>query len=195
MSHSGTSQARRADARQNVQKILDAAIICLSRNADASVSEIAQAAGVGRVTLYGHFPTRDALIEAALVRVIAEGEGVLASLDLAGDPRRALRVLIESSWLLIARASAVLVAAQMALPPGRIQQLHAGPAQRVDELVRRGQIEGAFRDDLPATWLTSVLHHLLKGAALDVANGLLEQTDAPRLISETVLAAYTRADI
>ncbi|MET8361299.1 TetR/AcrR family transcriptional regulator [Micromonospora sp. NPDC005171] len=194
MSHSGTSQARRADARQNVQKILDAAIACLSRNADASVSEIAQAAGVGRVTLYGHFPTRDALIEAALVRVISEGEAVLASLDLAGDPRRALRVLIESSWLLIARASAVLVAAQTALPPGRIHQLHAEPAQRVDELIRRGQTEGAFRDDLPATWLTSVLHHLLKGAALDVTNGLLEQADAPRLISETVLAAYTRAD-
>lgn len=73
MSRSGTSQARRADARQNVEKILDAAIASLSRNADASVSEIAQAAGVGRVTLYGHFPTRDALIEAALVRVISEG--------------------------------------------------------------------------------------------------------------------------
>ncbi|WP_238161386.1 TetR/AcrR family transcriptional regulator [Micromonospora endolithica] len=177
-----------------MEKILDAAITCLSRNADASVSEIAQAAGVGRVTLYGHFPTRDALIEAALVRVISEGEAVLESLDLAGDPRRALRVLIESSWLLIARASAVLVAAQTALPPGRIHQLHAEPAQRVDELIRRGQTEGAFRDDLPATWLTSVLHHLLKGAALDVANGLLEQADAPRLISETVLAAYTRGD-
>ncbi|RKN50320.1 TetR/AcrR family transcriptional regulator [Micromonospora endolithica] len=194
MSRSATSQDRRADARQNVEKILDAAITCLSRNADASVSEIAQAAGVGRVTLYGHFPTRDALIEAALVRVISEGEAVLESLDLAGDPRRALRVLIESSWLLIARASAVLVAAQTALPPGRIHQLHAEPAQRVDELIRRGQTEGAFRDDLPATWLTSVLHHLLKGAALDVANGLLEQADAPRLISETVLAAYTRGD-
>lgn len=194
MPRSGTSQDRRADARQNVEKILDAAITCLSRNADASVSEIAQAAGVGRVTLYGHFPTRDALIEAALVRVISEGEAVLESLDLAGDPRRALRVLIESSWLLIARASAVLVAAQTALPPGRIHQLHAEPAQRVDELIRRGQTEGAFRDDLPASWLTSVLHHLLKGAALDVANGLLEQADAPRLISETVLAAYTRGD-
>lgn len=194
MSRSGTSQARRADARQNVEKILDAAIASLSRNADASVSEIAQAAGVGRVTLYGHFPTRDALIEAALVRVISEGETVLASLDLSGDPRRALRVLIESSWLLIARASAVLAAAQAALPPGRVQQLHAEPAQRVDELIRRGQSEGAFRDDLPATWLTSVLHHLLKGAAVDVANGLVEQADAPRLISETVLAAYTRAN-
>lgn len=65
--------ARRADAQQNVAKILDAAVACLSRDAGASVSEIAKAAGVGRVTLYGHFPSREALVEAALTRALAEG--------------------------------------------------------------------------------------------------------------------------
>src|SRR5689334_21941579 len=119
MSHSGT---RRADARQNVDKILGAAVACLSRNADASVSEIAQAAGVGRVTLYGHFPSREALVEAAVMRVLSEGEKVLGGLDLTGDPREALNVLIRSSWLLLAQATAVLEAAQASLPPGRVQE-------------------------------------------------------------------------
>ena len=50
---------------------------------------------MGRVTLYGHFPSRDALVEAALTRVLAEGEELLAGLDLTGDPRDALRVLIR----------------------------------------------------------------------------------------------------
>jgi TetR/AcrR family transcriptional regulator, mexCD-oprJ operon repressor len=182
--------ARRADARRNVEKILEAAVACLSRNPDASVSEIAQAAGVGRVTLYGHFGSREALIEAALTRVLDEGDQVLAGVDLTGDPREALGVLIESGWLLMAQAGAVLDAARETLPPGRIQELHVKPARRVEDLIRRGQSEGVFRADLPASWLTSALHHLMKGAAVDVGSGRLESADAPRFISETVLAAY-----
>lgn len=189
MSHSA-KPTRRADARHNVERILEATVTCLTRNADASVSEIAQAAGVGRVTLYGHFPSREALIEAALTRVLSEGEKILGSLDLTGDAREALSVLIRSSWLLIAQSGAVLEAAQASLPPGRVQELHAKPAQRVDDLIRRGQAEGVFRADLPATWLASVLHHVMHGAAIDVAKGRLDQIDAPRFISETVLAAY-----
>jgi TetR/AcrR family transcriptional regulator, mexCD-oprJ operon repressor len=192
--HTAAKPTRRADARHNVEKILVAAVACLSRNAGASVSEIAQAAGVPRVTLYGHFPSRDALVEAALTRVLSEGDKVLGSLDLTGDPRDALSVLIGSSWLLIAQSTAILEAAQASLPPGRVQELHAKPAQRVDDLIRRGQAEGVFRDDLPANWLVSVLHNVMHGAAIDVAKGRLDPADAPRFISETILAAYERTD-
>ena len=184
-----TGTARRADARRNAEKILEAAIACLSRNPEASVSEIAQAAGVGRVTLYGHFASREALIQAALTRLLDEGDQVLATLDLSGDPREALRALIESGWLLTAQAGAVLEAARGTLPPSRIQELHAKPAQRVEDLIRRGQSEGVFRADLSASWLTSALHHLMKGAAVDVSRGRLDGADAPRFISETFLAA------
>ncbi|MEU0084680.1 TetR/AcrR family transcriptional regulator [Streptomyces sp. NPDC006274] len=189
MSRSVAKPARRSDAQQNVEKIIDAAVACLSRNPEASVSEIAQAAGVGRVTLYGHFPSRDVLIETALTGLIGRGEEVLAELDLAGDPREALRSLIGSSWLLIAQSSALLEAAQAALPPGRLRELHAKPEHRVGDLIGRGQAEGVFRQDLPASWLASVLHHVIKGAAEDVAKGRLDRADAPRLITETVLAA------
>ncbi|MER7443867.1 TetR/AcrR family transcriptional regulator [Micromonospora avicenniae] len=192
MSHPPAKPTRRADAEQNVAKILDAAVACLSRDAGASVSEIAKAAGVGRVTLYGHFPSREALVEAALRRALDEGDAVLQTLDLTGDPREALDALIKSSWLLVAQSTAVLEAAQETLPPGRVQELHAKPAQRVDDLIRRGQAEGAFRVDLPASWLTGVLHHVIHGAAIDVAKGRLNNADAARFIAETILAAYTK---
>ena len=125
MPHPGTRTGRRADAEQNTAKILDAAAACLCRSTTASMAEIAQAAGLGRVTVYGHFPSREALIEATLVRLLERGEAVLGSLDLTGDPRQALRTLVESSWRLIADADAVLQAAQSVLPPGRIRELHA----------------------------------------------------------------------
>jgi TetR/AcrR family transcriptional repressor of mexCD-oprJ operon len=194
MPHPGTRTARRADAEHNMAKILDAAAACLSRSTTASVGEIAQAAGVGRVTVYGHFPSREALIEATLGRLLEQGEAVLAGLDLTGDPRQALRILIESSWRLIADAGAVLEAAQSTLPPGRVRELHTRPARRAEELVRRGQSEGAFRTDLPPTWLVSVLYHVLKGAAADIGSGRLDPSDAPRFIVATVLAAYANPD-
>ena len=57
----------RADARRNRAKILKTAMLHFtSRGVGASLEEIAKAAGVGAGTLYRHFPSRDALLVAAL---------------------------------------------------------------------------------------------------------------------------------
>jgi AcrR family transcriptional regulator len=57
----------RADAQRNYEKILETArAIFRERGADASLDEIAKRAGVGPGTLYRHFPTRDALIDAVM---------------------------------------------------------------------------------------------------------------------------------
>src|SRR5687767_1584598 len=150
MAHSAARSTRRSDARANAEKIVRAAVICLGRNAEASMNDIAQHAGVGRVTLYAHFPSREALVEAALARLLAQGDEVLEAVDLTGDPRDGLRALMESGWLLIAQAASVFQAAQAVLAPGRVHELHAKPEQRVHGLIRRGQAEGVFRADIAA---------------------------------------------
>ena len=188
MAHSATSSGRRADARQNAEKIVQAAVTCLGRTAEASMNDIAQEAGVGRVTLYAHFPSREALVEAALTRLLTQGDEVLEAVDLSGDPRDGLRALMESGWLLLAQAASVLQAAQAVLPPGRVQELHAKPEQRVHDLIRRGQAEGVFRADIPADLLASVLHHILHGAAGDVTAGRLDTATAPHFVAEMALA-------
>jgi hypothetical protein len=113
---------------------------------------------------------------------------VLEAVDLGGDPRDGLRGLMESGWLLLAQATSVLQAAQASLPPGRVQELHAKPEQRVLDLIRRGLAEDTFRTDITADLLASVLHHILHGAAGDVATGRLDPADAPRLVAEMALA-------
>lgn len=183
--------AKRADARRNVAAILDAAVECLSQNADASVAEIAQTAGVGRVTLYGHFPSRAALVEAVLTRAIEEGHLSLDAVDLGGDPREALDRLVRSSWRLVYQFRTILVAAQATLPPGRIRDLHAGPAQRVEDLVARGQAEGVFRTDLPASWLVGTVHSVMHGAADEINAGRLDPDDAGAAISAILVSAFT----
>ncbi|WP_405143715.1 TetR/AcrR family transcriptional regulator [Sphaerisporangium sp. NBC_01403] len=56
----------RADARRNRDRLLEVAVRAFSQDGpDVTLDAIAKAAGVGIGTLYRHFPTREALIEAA----------------------------------------------------------------------------------------------------------------------------------
>lgn len=183
--------AKRADARRNIAAILEAAVTCLGRDPDASVAQIALEAGVGRVTLYGHFPSRAALVEAAVSHAIDVGDEVLEAVDLTGDARDALARLVRASWLTIVRIGSLTTAAAEVLTPERILQLHERPAARVERLVERGRADGAFRTDLPTSWLVGTLHRIVNGAAEEVDAGRLTAGDAAAAIVATTLAAFT----
>jgi AcrR family transcriptional regulator len=62
-------KALRADAQRNRDALLEAAIAAFTeRGTDTSLEDVAKRAGVGIGTLYRHFPTREALVEAAYRR-------------------------------------------------------------------------------------------------------------------------------
>lgn len=191
MTGTARQPAKRADAQRNILAILDAAALRLSRDPDTSVAEIAQQAGVGRVTLYGHFGNRAELIDAVVSRAVEEGDAALDALDMSGDPREALVRLVRESWLAITRIGALMTAASATLSPERMLALHARPASRVERLVERGREAGVFRTDLPASWLVGTLHRVMHGAADDIAAGHLEPARAADVIAATALAAFT----
>jgi AcrR family transcriptional regulator len=62
----------RADAQRNRDRLLDAAVHAFARDGvDTTLDAIARTAGVGIGTLYRHFPTREALVEAAYRKELA----------------------------------------------------------------------------------------------------------------------------
>jgi AcrR family transcriptional regulator len=74
------AKALRADAQRNRDALLEAAAAAFTeRGTDTSLEDVAKRAGVGIGTLYRHFPTREALVEAAYRR------GVEAMCDQAGE--------------------------------------------------------------------------------------------------------------
>lgn len=186
----GRSGNQRADAQRNRLAILTATPIALRKNPDASVAEIAAEAGVGRMTLYGHFKTRAELIEAAVMESLERGDSLLSQVSLEGEPTEALARLVESSWALVDQSLALLTAAQRELSAARIRELHEKAESRMRNLLDRGQREGAFRTDLPVQWLLTTAHVVMNAAAGEITAGRLEPEDAARFINGILRPAF-----
>ena len=187
------SPPRRADARRNIEAIVEAAERCLVRDPDASMSDIAAEAGLGRITIYGHFKTRAELVEIVVRRVLADANAILAGVDLRGDPRQALARLVTASWEVTARSGSLVVAAERALPPHVLRDAHAGELEdRVRRFIASAQRKRAFRSDLSTHWLVALFHATLHSAATEVHAGRLESDEVAEVVTTTLLAAYRR---
>ena len=86
------SRPRRADAQRNRERLLGVAVQAFSHDgADAPLEAIAREAGVGIGTLYRHFPTREALVEAAYRNELARLRDSTGELLASSVPDMALR--------------------------------------------------------------------------------------------------------
>lgn len=186
---SARPRAVRADAQRNIDAILRAAEECLAQDPETSVAEIARTAGVGRVTLYGHFPTRAALVEAVFAQVLTDSGQTLGTLDTGGDPTAALRRLVAASWRIVHRFSAILAAAERELPAEMVHNHHAEHLERISAVLERGRDTGAFRRDVPLPWLATVCMTLMHTAAREVDAGRLAEHDAEHTVVSTILGA------
>jgi AcrR family transcriptional regulator len=181
---------RRADAERNIAAILDAALVCFGERPTATMADIARAAGVGRVTLYAHFPSREQLVAAALDRAVAEVGAALEDSTLDDAPAdQALSTLIRSSWQVLDRHRMLFEAAQGSLDHERLRQHHDPAMARFDKLIARGQAEGHFRSDLPRGWLVTIIYSLLHAAAEEVNSGRMRPIDAADTLQATILPA------
>ena len=187
--HRPPDRGKRADALRNIEAIVDAATRLLAVNPDVNVNEIAKAAGVGRVTLYGHFDSRTSLVREVVQRAIHNTSEVLSTVDVEGDPREALGRLLEATWRLTHRYGAVVIAGSQALSPEDVRRAHDEPAARVLALLSRGRDAGEFRADVPIEWQVSVIQAILHGASAAVHRGEITVEEAPTLVRDTVIAA------
>jgi AcrR family transcriptional regulator len=181
------ARRRRADARRSIDAILSAARTVLGERPDASMEDIATAAGVTRQTVYAHFPSRDALVDALLHAVGAE---TVATIDAARldtvPPADALRQFLDIGWQLIRGNPHLLGPALIQNPPGSKDSHEAGTA-RLEQIIRRGQRTGDFDRALPAAWLTAAILGLVGTAAEQVAAGRLTTSRAAAMVLDSAL--------
>ena len=58
------------------------------------------------------------------------------------------------------------------------------------DLLARGQREGAFRSDLPVSWLLATAHVVMNAAAEEITAGRLEAEDAAHFINAVLQPAF-----
>jgi AcrR family transcriptional regulator len=141
----------RTDARRNRERILEVAKEAFTHfGADASLDDIAKQAGVGAGTLYRHFPTRDALIEAVYRSEVEKLAAAERKFTETMPPIGALR-----TWMMLFVDH---IAAKQIIAPA-LNSVVGGPSKlfecsrglihgAIDALVRRAIKSGDIRKDL-----------------------------------------------
>lgn len=140
----------RKDARANRERILAAAEAVFGASGElGSTEDVAARAGVGIATVFRHFPTKDALIEATLVRQFERLNEQAARLGGERDPGCAVRqliiTLIETSSTKLTLIS--LVGENGQLPPAVLEATSQVQAT-IGGILERAKNEGAVAEDV-----------------------------------------------
>jgi TetR/AcrR family transcriptional repressor of mexCD-oprJ operon len=160
-----TSQPRssRVDVERHRRALLAAAAEELSRNPEASMADVAQAADLTRATLYRHFSNRQSLLKAIQVEALTRAAETLTACRLnEGSALEVLRRVIESLGKQGMRFRVILLRAPELNT--RFLTQRAQILAPVVEVVKRGQAEGDIRADLSADWIVTALASLLIAA-------------------------------
>jgi AcrR family transcriptional regulator len=141
----------RADAKKNYDHLLAVArVVVAEEGAEASLRDVARKAGVGLGTLYRHFPTREALLEALLRASFDELTARAGDLEVSSSSEDAL-----VSWLrefvvcvhkyrgVVASMTSAIADKESALHASCVTMRAAGT-----QLLARAQAEGMARTDI-----------------------------------------------
>jgi AcrR family transcriptional regulator len=186
----GARPRRRADAERSIARILDAAVGALGEDQDASMSEIARRAGVVRATIYVHFPTREALLDAVTERALAEVATVInAAEPERGDPADALARVVTATWRTLGRYHALIAINVGTRTHDELHRRHGSVLGTLLPLIERGQAAGDFRTDVPAAWHLAMLMALIHAGSAELQARRVPEADAEAALVATVLGA------
>ena len=176
------STATPDDRLRTPAAILEAAARLLAEDGDASMADLAAAAGVGRATLYRYYPNREALLAALTAEALEELARRLADagLETVGVEEAIGRIV--RAVLTVGDRYAVLVRERVNADPATRERAFTEPIQRVLE---RGVDEGLLRGDVAVD-----VQLALFGGVLQAGIRLAGER---RLGHEDAAAAVTRA--
>jgi AcrR family transcriptional regulator len=155
----------RADARRNRARILAAAEeVFAERGSSGSTEEVAARAGVAIGTVFRHFPTKQALLQAIMKELLGRLAGQAAELAADGDPGTALFAFFAD---LVGQAAEKRTVVEL-LAAGGVDVSIAGSVQAlresVGQLLSQAQEAGVVREDVRLDAVVALLTGACQGA-------------------------------
>jgi AcrR family transcriptional regulator len=169
----------RADAQRNRQRLLVAATAAFTAGDGTTVSleGIARDAGVGIGTLYRHFPTREALVEAVFCSELAEVAASAGELLECHPPAVALRRWMDRYAGFVAAKRGMAASLQAMFAAGVVQpsQTRGSVVGAVTTLLNTGAADGSLRHDIsPDDVVSSLIGIFLASHSTEQAGRLLD---------------------
>lgn len=155
----------RKDAQRNRERLLAEAVAAFSHDADAPLEGIARAAGVGIGTLYRHYPTREALAEAAYRAELTRLCETTGELLRQHPPDVALRRWIDRflDYMATKRAMGEALRAVVAAGGAPFSESRAHLTAAVETLLQAGAEAGALRSGVEAEDVLLGLAGMIQG--------------------------------
>ena len=171
-------QPRRHALRERVaaEIVTAAAGVLAATGGQASMNDVALAAGVARGTLYRYFPTRNALIERLREVAIEDAAGRLSAsrveqVEPLEGVERTIRAFVDAGDVFVVGVR----------ERGAGGEFDASIIRPLRTLIERGQSADVLRNDMDAAWLAESLLGLI-----------LAGTSAPYLGKEDTISSIRR---
>ena len=179
----------RSDARRNRGAVIEAAMAILPAEPNASMATIAERSGLGRTTVYRHFPARNDLIRALFEHVVDEARQVTSDVIEAGGSTRETMYALGPAIIGIADRYRFL-ADLRDLGSDVIAESTTDPNQPTRHFVEAAQQRGEIDPGRPVQWILTSINGLALGASTEMQTGRLTRERAGELLGETMVRAF-----
>jgi AcrR family transcriptional regulator len=189
-----TAASERSRTLLTRARILEAARRELGRDPDSSLGDIAEAAGVVRRTVYGHFNGRAALMEGLVEEATwALRQALAVPRAPVADAVTELARFVLAVWPVGDRYRILLRLAPQDLGADRLAEVLALARDMAEAIIGRGQRQGAFQTGVPPVVLTRALEGYLLGL-LDCVNSGVWSDDGTGTATAALIAMGVAGD-
>ncbi|WP_020664338.1 TetR/AcrR family transcriptional regulator [Amycolatopsis benzoatilytica] len=156
------SQARRADARENRERIVEIAREAVAGEGELRLNAVAKLAGVGQGTLYRHFPTREDLLAEVYRQEVDELVALAPELLAAHEPVEALSRWFDRIIEYARVKRGVFAALETAVWKDLSERSHGPLGDAVTLLLDAGKDAGTVRPGVDARDLFILMGYLTR---------------------------------
>ena len=183
-------------APETYEKILSAAhrLFVQQGYTATSMRQVAEAAGIGKATIYHHFPDKQAILMALLDRRTSSVDVALQLVRSETDPRRRIQVATEASVNFLLESADIVQIVRREIPGGRDQMQEGVTAffreymALLADAIQHGIEQGIFRPVNPAE-TARVLMAMIQGT-FAMAYVVNERAKTPQQAAAALLDVF-----